>query len=253
MPVYFAMLMIAFCLGTTLAWVEARRKGLSERAILNLSLLIVFSALLGSKLFHVLFDGLSAYYVENPLEPLAFWRGGQVYYGGFLFAVLAAWGYCHLRSLPFWAVADCYSPAIALGLAFTRIGCFVSGCCYGKPTDSMVGIQYGRGYPATNAQIRDGLIAQDSTASLPIHATQLYESAGCFLIFLLLWFIYRKKQKADGGAFLLFGILYGIIRFMIEFLRDDPRGTIFLSWLSTSQAISLAVIGASMVAWRYLS
>ncbi len=252
MTVYFPLLMIAFCVGTTLAWKEAGKNGISEKFILNAAVIIVISALLGSKLFHVLFDGLLDYYVRKPWNALALWRGGQVFYGGLIFASASAFFYCRYSKVSFLKTADLFAPGIALGLAITRIGCYFAGCCYGKLSEMPWAIQYGHGFPATNFHIRMKWISPEARFSLPIHPTQLYSVAANLAIFLFLWFIVRKRKKTDGYVFLWFLVLYGVLRSVIEIFRADPRGTVIWDWLSTSQAISAIFFVGGLVLFPVL-
>jgi phosphatidylglycerol:prolipoprotein diacylglycerol transferase len=137
--------------------------------------------------------------------------------------------------LPLWRVADLISPFIALGLSFGRIGCFLAGCCYGKETSLPWGVVFK---------------SPDSLAPLnvPLHPTQLYDVAnGLAIFFLLSWM--EKRKTFEGQIFWLFLFLYSVTRFLIEFLRGDPRGSLFGDLFSTSQAIGilLAILSLFML------
>jgi phosphatidylglycerol:prolipoprotein diacylglycerol transferase len=155
-----------------------------------------------------------------------------VFYGGLIFAIVVCIGYLRWNRFPIWKFGDISSLSIALGLFFGRIGCFFAGCCYGKETS----LPWGITFTDTNSLAR---------LNFSLHPTQIYEALGCLAIFLFLnW--KRKRKSFDGQIFWLFILLYSVIRFLIEFLRDDPRGFFFGETLSTSQGIGIFLALASL-------
>jgi phosphatidylglycerol:prolipoprotein diacylglycerol transferase len=130
---------------------------------------------------------------------------------------------------------------VALGHAIGRLGCFSSGCCWGKPTALPWGVTFTDPYAHEMFGVPLGV---------PLHPTQLYEAAAEALIFTFLmrrW----KKRAFDGQIVALYLALYGAARLLIELVRDDPdRGFLFGGLLSTSQFIALLMIGLSAVIWR---
>lgn len=246
------MLILAYIAGMTLAWYETKRLGISQWALLDMSLFGFLAALLGSKIAHILFDGFLDYYLRNPWEMLVVWRGGQVFYGGLIAGLLVAMIIGRHRRVPLWKTLDALSPAIMLGLGIGRIGCFMAGCCFGKPTNLPWAIQYGAGYPATRTQVAEKLISPEAHYCLPIHPTQLYESGFAFTLCAMGILLLHRKGFKKGTVFFILLNLYAIGRFCMEFLRADQRGSIF-SWLSTSQAISLGIIILSTAGWLWHS
>jgi phosphatidylglycerol:prolipoprotein diacylglycerol transferase len=174
------------------------------------------------------------------LAALKLWRGGYAYYGGFLFAVAFSVYYTRKHAMGWLRTADLAAPAIALGLFFGRLGCFLNGCCYGKPTSGPLGVVFPRGGDTWRAQVEAHLI-HPSQEALPVHPTQLYEAFGCLALFAILYFgvARRAHRQGDVIAWLLVG--YGILRSACEVFRDDDRGVLF-GWLSTSQIISAPLI-----------
>jgi phosphatidylglycerol:prolipoprotein diacylglycerol transferase len=172
------------------------------------------------------------------------WRGGFAYYGGFIAAVLFSFYYTRRHALGWWRVADLASPAIALGLFFGRVGCFLNGCCYGKPTEGAFGVRFPRGSIAWRAQVDAHLIGPADQA-LRVHATQLYEALGSLALFVILYFVITPRRKREGDCFAGLLIGYGLLRSLIEIFRDDDRGVLF-GWLSTSQIISLPLIAGGI-------
>lgn len=233
---YGVFLALAFLFAILVTARLAERDGLPKEKIWDLSLWMLLAALVGSK-FLMLFT--EPEYRANPWQLLSldFLRSGGVFYGGLLGAVLA--GYLLMRhyKLPWWQTADACAPGIAIGNFFGRQGCFAAGCCWGKPTDLPWGVKFTElGHEITGVPI-----------DAHLHPTQLYESFAMLLVFFFLLWLHKRK-RFSGQVILAYALLYSIIRFAIEFVRDDPRGDILgltsLTGLSTSQLISI-VIGVS--------
>jgi phosphatidylglycerol:prolipoprotein diacylglycerol transferase len=204
---------------------------------------IIFSALVGAKI--VLFLSDYRYYSENPREifALATLRSSGVYYGGLILAIACAAWYLKKKRLPFWKMADIAVPGIALGQAISQLGCLSAGCCYGKPTHMPWGITFTNSYAYENVGV---------PLNIPLHPTQIYESVGAFCLFLFLMRRYSKKH-ADGRILLEYIGLYALMRFAIEFFRDDDRGFVLYGLLSTSQLIAILTILGSAAVYFFLA
>ena len=242
---YGLLLAVGMLLALFAASRLAARDGLPRERIYDLGLWTLIGGLLGSKI-------LMLFTEENvQIFSLDFLRSGGVYYGGFIGGLLALVFLIRWYKLPFWKVADAFAPAVALGQAIGRQGCFAAGCCWGKPTDSFLGVHF-----TDHAHEFTGVpIYGPDGADLYLHPTQLYESITMLIVFGVLVLIHRKK-RFDGQVLIAYGIIYSIVRFVIEFFRDDPRGNLLgltmLTGLSTSQIISL-IVAAGAVAfmiWR---
>ena len=233
---YGVFLAIAFLCAIFVTVRLAERDGLPRQRIYDLSLWMLLASLVGSK---VLMLFVEPEYRQNPLQLLSldFLRSGGVFYGGLLGAVIAGYLLMKRYQLPWWKTADACAPGIALGNFFGRQGCFAAGCCWGKPTTLPWGVKFSElGHEITGVPI-----------DAHLHPTQLYESFAMLLVFaFLLWL--HKRKRFSGQVILTYALLYSVIRFAIEFVRDDPRGDILgltsLTGLSTSQLISI-VIGLS--------
>ena len=243
---YGVLLALAFLLALVVAARLASRDGLPRERIYDLGLWLLLAAIVGSKALMLVVE---PEYRANPshLLSLDFLRSGGVFYGGFVAAVITAFVLVHRFKLPWWKTADAFAPAVALGQAIGRQGCFAAGCCWGKPTTLPWGVDFTEaGHEITGVPVETAL-----------HPTQLYESFACFLVFLLLVWLHRRKIFS-GQVILLYGVLYAAVRFTVEFFRDDPRGDLFglttRTGLSTSQLISLVVFAASatllVIRWR---
>jgi phosphatidylglycerol---prolipoprotein diacylglyceryl transferase len=230
---YGVFLAIAFLCGILITARLAARDGLPRERVYDLCLWMLLASLIGSK---VLMLFTEPEYRENPLALLSldFLRSGGVFYGGLLGAILAGYFLMKRYRLPFWKTADACAPGIAIGNFFGRQGCFAAGCCWGKPTSLPWGVQFSElGHEITGVPIDQHL-----------HPTQLYESFAMLLVFFFLLWLHKRK-RFSGQVVLVYGLLYAVIRFAVEFWRDDPRGDILglttLTGLSTSQMISLVI------------
>ncbi len=179
---------------------------------------------------------------QDCLRVFKIWYGGYAYYGGFLLAVPTGIWFLHRRGLSVWKVADLAAFGISLGLVFGRVGCLLAGCCFGAPTSSPVGLPFPRHSPAWDQHLADHRISELAGASLPVHATQLYEAIACAGICLWTWRRYRRGVAFDGQNFFVFMLLYAAFRFLVEYLRADDRGLWLGGLFSTSQLISLPLL-----------
>lgn len=179
---------------------------------------LIVVSIIGARLLYVLVNIDS--FIQHPLDIIKVWQGGLVFYGGFIAAVLYALIYCKYKKINIKRLADVFAPALALGHSFGRIGCLLSGCCYGKETHCLIAVN--NRYP-----------------------TQIFEAAGNLIIFFILHKLYKKSHK-DGHIFLLYLIFYSVLRFSIEFFRGDDRGSFFLG-LSPAQNISIVILLVAVV------
>lgn len=185
---------------------------------------------------------------------LLFSRSGLVWYGGFLLATAAVLWVVRRRRLPVWPLLDAATPALALGYAVGRVGCFLVGDDYGRPTDLPWGVAFANGLPPTTAgYLREdfGLAIPPGTpdeALLRVHPTQLYETAIALGIFAIGWRMSRHPGRPGRVALAVFALL-AVERFAIEFLRaKDDR---FFGGLTLAQLISLVILAViGVVAWR---
>ncbi len=241
---YGVLLAIGMLLALFVASRLGARDGLPRERIYDLGLWTLIGGLVGAKVLMIFAEGFPQdFSLANLFD---FLRSGGVYYGGFLGGFLALALLIRWYKLPFWKVADAFAPGLALGQAIGRQGCFTAGCCWGKPTDSFLGVHF-----TEQAHDFTGVPIYGPTGeSLYLHPTQLYESITMLIVCGILIYLHRKK-KFDGQVLVAYAIIYGIVRFTIEFLRDDPRGNIFgltsLTGFSTSQIISLLVAVSAVI------
>ena len=238
---YGAMYALGILAAVSLSEHLHRRRGGEPDVIMDMALPVVIGVILGARAMFILVE--REYYIQNPMEIFMVWKGGLVFYGGLIGGALAFLITARLKQLDIWQVADIVAPGVALGHAFGRLGCFLAGSCYGAPTDLPWAVTY------TDPRSLAGAVL-----GVPVHPTQLYSAA--FLVFLsaILVFI-GSRSLFKGQVIASYGVLYGTFRFFIEFLRGDPRGSVALAGvtLSTSQAVSLVLVPASLGLYLYLN
>lgn len=238
---YGVLLAAAYLLGLGMAVRRARAAGFDGNRVLDLGIWVIIAALVGAKalLFVVDFD----HFTSSWTEFTTLLRSGGVFYGGLIAAVAVCIYQLRKHHLPLWISGDLFAPGIALGYMVGRLGCLMAGCCYGRPTDVSWAITFTD--PAANLNVGTPL-------NVPLHPTQLYESAAGLVILLVLLALERRGQSFPGRTFWAFVLLYSVSRFIIEFYRGDDRGMVF-SAVSTSQAISIALAPLSLLMLWYLS
>ena len=234
---YGLMLALSFLLGILLARWRGRKVGLDTQRLIDLAVVVIIASVVGSRAMYVLFhlDEFSG----NPLDIInPFQSSGQVgiqglsMYGGVILSVLAGLWFLRHQRMPVWRVVDVIAPSIALGIVLTRIGCFLNGCCFGKPGD----LPWCVVFPPESA-------AGYFFPGTPLHPTQLYASLYGLLILVMLLLSERLK-RFDGFTFWLFILLYAAARFSIDFVRYYERTmTVQLGSLalSVNHFISLAL------------
>ena len=223
---YGFLIATAFLLGLWLALRQAAREGLSKEKITDIGFYALFAGIIGSRIFFIATEW--EHFSAHPLDMLRIWEGGLVFYGGVIFAIPVAVWYARKQGLLLWQTADIWAPSIAVGHAIGRLGCFCAGCCYGLPTDLPWGVTFNN--PETLA-IR----------GVPLHPTQLYESAAELLNFVILLAV-RRRKAFHGQLFWVYVLNYAVIRALIELFRGDSERGFILPGISVSQGISAVML-----------
>ena len=237
---YGVLLAAAYLVGLKFAVARARRHGLDGDRMLDLGIYIIIAALVGAKLLLLIVD--FDLFRRQPSELWTLARSGGVFYGGLIAAFLIAMWYIRRHRLPVWMTTDMFAPGIALGHAIGRLGCFLAGCCFGRPTSVPWAVTFSDPFAASNV---------GTPLGVPLHPTQLYESGAELFILGALLATERRGRYFPGRTFWLYVLLYSISRFVIEFYRGDERGMIWS--MSTSQMISLVLLPLSVVMLIWLS
>jgi phosphatidylglycerol:prolipoprotein diacylglycerol transferase len=205
---------------------------------MDFGIYIIISALLGAKLMLIAveFD----YFKSQPRELLSLVRAGGVFYGGLIAALLVGLWLVGRYKLPAWKTADMIAPGIAVGHVIGRLGCFMAGCCYGRPSDVPWAVTFTD--PIASANVGTPL-------NVPLHPTQLYDAGAELVILVFLLATERRGRPFAGRTFWLYMLLYAISRYIVEIYRNDERGVFF--HMPTSQFISILIVPVSLfMLWR---
>lgn len=242
---YGLMLAIAFLVGIFIATKRGEKVGIHPDLVMDLSIYILISSIVGSRLFFVISEW--SHYQDHLIEIVQVWKGGLAVLGGIILAVITSYLYLRYQQISFLLIADVMVPSLALGQAIGRIGCFLNGCCFGVACHHPWAVHF----PA------EGGMAGHLFPDIGIHPTQLYMTLYNLLIFAILLF-FDKRNKKVGLTFGLYFILHGVARFSVDFWRYYDDSFIFTTigpWaVTTTQVTSLGFIifGAILmvVLWR---
>src|SRR5258707_23984 len=239
---YAVLLAIAFTTGLWVAGRQPKAAGLEPARVTDMAVYVLIAGLVGAKVLLVVVEW--GYYAHNPRELLSILQSGGVFYGGLIGAFPVGWWYGGKHALPPWRTADVLAPAVAIGQAIGRLGCFAAGCCYGRPAEVPWAVTFRDSYASRTV---------GTPLDTPLHPTEIYEAIACLAIFFLLARIARRK-RFDGQVTLAYVLLYAIARFVIEIYRGDAvRGSVLGGWLSTSQFIAILMVIAVAVGLPFLA
>lgn len=216
--------------GIVIAIRLGKPQGITSQQVMDMGFIMILCGVIGSRLAYILLN--FSYYKNHILDIFKLWQGGLVFSGALLAVIIAVSLYVKRHKLSIWLVGDIWAPAAALGQALGRVGCFMAGCCYGKPTDVFWGVTFS--HPQSLAPLHTF-----------IHPTQLYSSFSGIIIFIITMILSTKK-KFQGQVFLWFLILHSTGRLLIERFRGDDRGFILGSELTVTQLVTMLILLASV-------
>jgi len=211
---------------------RSRAIGLQRSLVDSLMFYVFIGLIAGARLGYILFYQYHhlADFLRHPLEIIAVWQGGMSFHGGLVGCVVAGWLFCRKRKMPFWAVADSAIVTAPIGLGLGRIGNFINGELFGRPTD----VPWAMIFPEGGTLLR--------------HPSQLYEAFMEGAVLLVLLWLLRKRSFPDGMMIAFFLIFYGAFRFVLEFFREpDAQLGFILGPLTMGQLLSSAVVAAGLV------
>lgn len=241
LPTYGVLVASGVLLGLWISVHNSEKQGINGDDAWNLGIFMVLAGIVGAKILYIINDWSSYAHNWREIFSINTLQAGGVFSGGLIGALgVGAW-YMRSHRMPPLRTVDAFAPGLAFGHVLGRFGCFSAGCCYGKETNHWWGVTFTN--PLAN------LVSQ-TPLNVRLEPTQLIEAAAEFFNFVLLMWLLKRK-KFDGQVFATFIMLYGVERFFIEFLRDDPgRGVVFGGLMSGTQLISIGlVIGGGLIWW----
>lgn len=245
---YGLALMVSFLLGIYLSVVRARKQGIDPNTIIDLSIVIIISSLVGSRILYVVFhlEEFRGNWISviNPIQSDgSVGIYGLTVLGGIVLCIITCFIYLKVKNLPILKIFNILTPGIALGTGITRIGCFFHGCCFGTECSNFLGVVFPPNSPANVIY-----------GGNPVHPAQLYASFLGFLVFVLIITLEKNKFFSDK-AFFLYLALYGISRFIVDMFRYYEESMVLLDFdafsVSVNQGISILmlVIGVSAIVY----
>jgi len=222
-------------------WTASRRgllSGISPETIMDFAPWLMIGVIVGARTLHVITYWREEFADKPWTEIFMVQHGGLVFYGGFFGAAIATIFYARRKKLPLLKFTDVLAPSVSLGHAFGRIGCLMTGCCFGKQCSLPWAIRFPvghethpSGFPAT-----------------PVHPTQIYESILNFCLYLFLAWLYRRK-KFDGQILAAYLLGYAVVRSFVEIFRDDYKASeyFFNGAISPGQFVSIGIFAAGLI------
>lgn len=230
---YSFLILIAFIIGYFLVINRCRKKGISTSIITDMCFYLVIICLLGARIYYCIFE--LDYYSQNIMDIFKVWEGGLAIHGGIIAGIIFIYFYTRHKKLNILELLDIFAPALALGQAIGRWGNFFNSEAFG-PVTSLSNLQ--------SLKIPKFIIDGMYIDGFYHHPTFFYESIGCLLIFIVLMLIRNLKNIKKGQVTSIYFIFYGIIRFIIEGLRQD---SLMLFNLKIAQIISILMIITGIV------
>jgi phosphatidylglycerol:prolipoprotein diacylglycerol transferase len=234
---YGLVMALAFIAGIFVARRRARSAGVNPDLIIDFAFFVILASIAGARAVHVIVQW--EYYRGDPLSVFRLWEGGLAQYGGIAAGVITGIAFFIRRRIDPWRGADIVTPSVALGVAIGRVGCFLNGCCYGKPCDLPWAVTF---HPSS--------IAGQHVGDTPLHPTQIYESLAALGIFFVLLVADRRKPF-QGFTLWLFIILLAAYRFLVDPIRQYESVAMVAEGpglsITANQAIGLGMIAVAVV------
>jgi len=254
---------VMYMLGFIAAWYLGRRRiragrlpGVDEQAFGDLLFYGMLGVVLGGRIGYILFYAFGDF-LRNPVMLLRLWEGGMSFHGGLLGVMAGVWLWCRRRRMHFMDAMDFVAPLVPAGLGFGRLGNYIGGELWGKPTGGGWGVIFPRALPSPYdtmpmQQLRE-LHARGALDAFARHPSQLYQAVleGVIMAAILWWFSSRPRPRYAVGG--LFAILYATFRFLVEFVRvpDAQIGYLAFGWLTMGQVLELPVFAFGLYClWR---
>ncbi len=230
---YGIMAAVGFLVAVSVLQANRQHVKMSKAEVSDVGLFALIAGVLGARILYVMrfWDTQFKYQLGKIIR---IDEGGLVFFGGFILATLFLIIYAKKKKISLMALLDIFAPALAIGHAFGRIGCFLNGCCFGKPCDASWAVTFPKGsIPATKYP------------DISIHPVQLYETAENFILFIILYFCVKKLKKGQTAAIYLTS--YGMLRFTNEFFRGDHHQVDIYYGLTPAQIKALIFVPIGII------
>ncbi|MEO6033933.1 MAG: prolipoprotein diacylglyceryl transferase [Verrucomicrobiota bacterium] len=239
-PVHWYGIFVAtgFLLGIWTASRRGLRNAIPPETVMDFAPWLMLGVIAGARILHVITYWREEFANKPWTEVFMVQHGGLVFYGGFFGAVIATLIYTRWKKIPVFKFADVLAPSISLGHAFGRIGCLMTGCCFGKECHAPWAIYF----PVGHATHPSG------SPALPVHPAQIYETLLNFALYFFLVWLYRRK-KFDGQIFAVYLLAYAVLRSFVEMFRADyqPSEYFFNGAISPGQFVSIGIFLAGAI------
>ena len=241
---------IYFVAITVTTWLFSRRckkAGLSPSHAVIAAILAIAGGLLGARAYYLL------QHLDHSLkhaEVIFRFGPGIVSWGAYIGGLLAFVLYLRSRKQDVLRYLDILASVLGLGPFFIRWACLLNGCCYGTPTAMPWAVRYPVNSFAWHSQLEAGLVSSGDPGSLPVHPVQIYLSLSGLLTFVIASLFWRRHAGYRGATFLLYWLIYGISRFLLEFLRGDAPKYGLLRLTPSQMLIAAVVCAACVGCWR---
>jgi phosphatidylglycerol---prolipoprotein diacylglyceryl transferase len=227
---YGILVAAGFMAGYWTAQRRGLRDGLSPDAVADVVFWLFLGGIVGARVLFVITYWREEF-ADQPLSHIITTRSGFVFYGGLIGATICGIAYARWKQLPVWKLADALVPSVALGHAFGRLGCLMTGCCHGRACDLPWAVHFPVEHPTHGAGV---------------HPTQLYEAGLNLALYGALAWWYRRK-RFDGQVFALYLMAYAPVRALVEHFRGDYAPAKFVGPLSPGQLVSVGIFAAGLV------
>lgn len=226
---YGLMIALGFLFALIYGTWQCKKQGLDDDFFFNLAMFVLIFGWLGGKIMFIIVEFKQ--FLISPMSVIG--SEGFVVYGGIISGIITIYVYCKIKKMNFFSYIDIIAAAVAINQTLGRVGCFLAGCCYGRETDSWVGVVFPEGCMAP--------------AGVKLIPTQLFSAAADICMFIILCMIINSKKYIKGVPMAVYMTGYAIGRTIIECFRSDARGSV--GALSTSQFISIFIgaVGALLL------
>lgn len=243
---YGVCMAIGFLLAWTLAGRLCRKIGGNPDYLSALITWIMVGSIIGARIAYVL-EHWTVEFKQYPLNLFRLDQGGLMFYGGFIGAALVIFLFAFITKRKIFHITDLLLSVLPLGHAFGRVGCFLHGCCFGFRTDGVLGVCFPARSPAWVEQVNAHLLSVQAPHSLPVLPTQLIEAAANAILFVFLFALYPRCYEKRGFVTGMYLCGYSVIRFLMEYLRGDPRLAVGPFSIGQTISIGLFLLGVTIL------